>query len=595
MDGVSKYCTRIFSVPQGLLERFGSRGLFAVSGLFLLLGAVILHKAWASDDAFITFRAVQNFVEGRGLTWNVGERVQVFTHPLWMMMMSAAYAVTREMFYSCVFLGVALALTTVGLLAFRLASSWQSACLGIAALTASRAFTDYSTSGLENSLTHLLLVLLVLADSPRITTASQRIRFSLLAGLCLLTRLDLLILILPTWAVFLWRTRGGGWIRDLLIGIAPLAAWEFFSLLYFGSLLPNTAFAKLNTGIPKSDMWIQGGHYLWNSLYWDPVTLSVTLLASGYAIFCALRPARGEATPKIRASSLPPQPWTWAAGIGCMLVYVTSVGGDFMSGRFLTPPLIVGVALLVTLSLPSRATLVATGALLVLLVLPWTTPLRDREYGDEWHAAIDSYGISDERNFYREIGTLRASWGKNIWPDPKGRKKARRLLAHWPKENSSNTLLESGGLQPEDRDPPGHSDRNSGGPKRKVIVRGAVGYLGYHLGPRAHILDFYGIGDPLLSRLPAHLPDPMLAALIPRIADKGWRVGHYYRSVPAGYFDTLTAGTNVIENPALASYYAVIRTITRDPIFDLKRLKLLLEFQLGAYDHLLREAEELGY
>ena len=50
---------------------------------FLAFSAVFVNTAWLCDDIFITFRAVDNFLAGYGPVWNVGERVQVYTHPLW--------------------------------------------------------------------------------------------------------------------------------------------------------------------------------------------------------------------------------------------------------------------------------------------------------------------------------------------------------------------------------------------------------------------------------------------------------------------------------------------------------------------------------
>jgi len=38
---------------------------------------------WVCDDAFISFRYARNLVAGHGLVWNVGERVEGFTNPLW--------------------------------------------------------------------------------------------------------------------------------------------------------------------------------------------------------------------------------------------------------------------------------------------------------------------------------------------------------------------------------------------------------------------------------------------------------------------------------------------------------------------------------
>ena len=45
-------------------------GLSAGLGLYIL---VLLQNAWLCDDAFITFRTIDNFVHGYGLTWNVAE------------------------------------------------------------------------------------------------------------------------------------------------------------------------------------------------------------------------------------------------------------------------------------------------------------------------------------------------------------------------------------------------------------------------------------------------------------------------------------------------------------------------------------------
>ncbi|MBN1250426.1 MAG: hypothetical protein JXC32_22370, partial [Anaerolineae bacterium] len=67
-----------------------------VTVLLLGFGALVVRNAWLSDDAYITFRTVDNFVHGYGLTWNVAERVQVYTHPLWMFLLSGVYAITRE-------------------------------------------------------------------------------------------------------------------------------------------------------------------------------------------------------------------------------------------------------------------------------------------------------------------------------------------------------------------------------------------------------------------------------------------------------------------------------------------------------------------
>lgn len=548
------------------------------AGLTLLVG-IVVWKAWVTDDAYITFRTAQHFVEGRGLVWNAGERVQVYTHPLWMFLVSGAYALTREFFYTSIVLGVACTLAAAWLLATRVASSWHAALAGLLVLTSSRAFTDFSTAGLENPLTHLLLVLLLVTR--------RAVAFSALAGLCLLTRLDLAPLVLPAWLWVLWsaRARPRVALAAAAAGIGPAAAWEAFSLLYYGAPFPNTAYAKLNTGIPAAELAAQGLAYLRNSLLLDPPTLIA--VGAGLAVGLAAR-RTGEDPGGATPLSAPPR--VWAVGLALSLAYVVRVGGDFMSGRFLTPALCVAVGLLVSRSLPRRPALAVAAIAGVLLALPATTPFVDRSYGDAWHAAIDRHGIADERSFYDGRADLWSSWRHGEkWPDPKAFEEARWLRRHWPADWFADDLLHVGTITPADGWPPLGPIAPDGRPYDMVVVRGAVGFLGFHLGPDVHVVDYHAIGDPLLARLPMTRPDPISAGLLPKLGDRGWRVGHYYRRLPTGYVETLATGRNVIRDPALREYYDVLRRITHGPVLDGERLATIARFQLGAYDHLLRE------
>jgi arabinofuranosyltransferase len=105
-----------------------------------------------SDDAYITFRTVDNFLAGYGLRWNVGERVQTYTHPLWMFLVSGATAVLREPYYASLTLAFVCTMSALTLFARRVASSVPIAMVGLTILLFSQAFVDFSTSGLENPL-----------------------------------------------------------------------------------------------------------------------------------------------------------------------------------------------------------------------------------------------------------------------------------------------------------------------------------------------------------------------------------------------------------------------------------------------------------
>ena len=68
---------------EGLLYR---AVVFAVV-LCLLLAMLFLHARaylpFLSDDALISLRYAQRLAEGKGLTWNDGERVEGYTNFLW--------------------------------------------------------------------------------------------------------------------------------------------------------------------------------------------------------------------------------------------------------------------------------------------------------------------------------------------------------------------------------------------------------------------------------------------------------------------------------------------------------------------------------
>jgi arabinofuranosyltransferase len=101
--------------------------------LLLLFSYVFLANAWLGDDAYITFRVVWNAVNGHGLTFNPGERVQAYTHPLWMMLLTVAHGVTREFLFTTLALSWALCAAT-GVVLVRWAGdiaarrSWRPGC-----------------------------------------------------------------------------------------------------------------------------------------------------------------------------------------------------------------------------------------------------------------------------------------------------------------------------------------------------------------------------------------------------------------------------------------------------------------------------------
>src|ERR1051325_7716822 len=96
-----------------------------------VLATLIIRTAWVSDDAYLTFRTVDNFVHGVGLRWNAADRVQAYTDPLWMFVLSAVYFFTREIFYTSIAVSVALSLWAVWFIARRIALDEMAALVAV--------------------------------------------------------------------------------------------------------------------------------------------------------------------------------------------------------------------------------------------------------------------------------------------------------------------------------------------------------------------------------------------------------------------------------------------------------------------------------
>ena len=492
------------------------------------LAIVILRTAWLSDDAFISFRTIRNVVSGDGLRWNLTERVQAFAHPLWILVLSACHAVTRDLIYTTYAVSLAMTLATAALLAFRVAATPVAGLTAVVVLASSRSFVDYATSGLENPLIHLLLVgtvLVLIPDAP--WTPRRLFRLALLAALTALTRLDAILLVGPALVAVLWRVRTVRGLAAFAAGFAPLVAWEVFSIIYFGVPVPNTAYSKIPGAIPLAECMLRGIGYVRSCAAFDPLAMMAI--------------AFGALVPLVRRQ------WALAslsAGIALYTLYVVSIGGDFMAGRFFTAPLVLAVACaarVVPLALKLPALLPAIAAIGLSLSLGDHSPLlAGSDYGRGSRLAdnIDEREVADERGVYfKDTGLLRAGGllapPRHVWFDD-----GRRLA-------------------------PGSVTRVTN-----------VGFIGWTAPRDAVLFDEIALTDAFLARLPP-------------IVRPTWRPGHLDRELPVGYLETRRTGQPHFRNRDLAEYYRQLTLVTSGPIWSAERWRAIWDLNTGALQPLL--------
>src|SRR6476619_5516089 len=121
---------------------------FVRVSLLVLFTYVFLANAWIGDDAHITLRSVWHFVHGYGLSSTPDARVQAYTHPLWMLTLSAAHFFTREFFFTVTALSYIFSVIA-GVVVLRRTTTVGSAALTAVWLVSSKALIDYTASGLE--------------------------------------------------------------------------------------------------------------------------------------------------------------------------------------------------------------------------------------------------------------------------------------------------------------------------------------------------------------------------------------------------------------------------------------------------------------
>jgi arabinofuranosyltransferase len=508
--------------------------------LYLLLAfytLLVLRSAWVSDDAIITFRVVENFLAGYGLGYNPFVRVQVFTHPLWMFSISFVYLIERmfipsipnALFYVTSLLSVVFSALALFFLLTKISKQTVlSFILTVLTLSLSNSFIDYSTSGLENPLTHFLLILFVIvfiAEKPNL------LHLSFIASLVMLNRIDAFVLVAPA-LLFAWwvSTQRKSNLIKIFVGFIPIILWELFSLLYFGFLFPNTAYAKLSTGVADGALLLQGLDYLLNSINWDPIVFFtigfagvLLYLEKNWKLFCLY------------------------VGIFLYIAYIVKIGGDFMGGRFLTAPLILAVAILANQLTTKRIQLVSLCVVVLLGVFSFRSPL----WTSNAVLYLPNYPISD-RN---DVTDQRMHYFGN---DRKGQ---------------FNSFIENGFRDKEIGSKFAGSEWQFTG-FESVYIADALGKPGYGKGPNIFVLDNFALSDPILARL---------------TAAEDWSPGHFRREIPEGYVETLETGQNQITDPNLSLYYSKLQILITGRIWHWSRIVEIWKFNTGQYNYLLDE------
>lgn len=311
---------RVFSYLPGWLP--------VLIALPLLLWRADKFLPFMADDSLIVARYVERLIEGHGLTWTDGERVEGYSNLLWVVSSAAIGALGVDILDAMRLLGV-ICMTAV-LAAISYAYAPRSLVQAIPPTIAALMFVSagpvvaWAIGGLEQSMVAALLAWALALVFPILDGVDRSNRRAWLVGvpLALLcwTRPDspLFVAVFAGVIVLLGRFRRESWGLSLRVTALPVLAVGMqlaFRLIYYGDWLPNPAYIKARV---TPERVREGIEYIVGAWEWMVPALVLVGLSLTVAFIGKHQRARLMLLLCCFAG--------WAA-------YVISVGGDIFAAR----------------------------------------------------------------------------------------------------------------------------------------------------------------------------------------------------------------------------------------------------------------------
>lgn len=303
--------------------------------LFILAVACAPYRHFVADDTLISLRYAERFLQGHGLTWSEGARVEGYSNFSWVMLCAALGRLGLDLVVASKALGV-LCMSSVCVSLAAVARFGPCPSRSVFPLFVAQLFwvslgptAVWAMGGLEQP----LVVASWVAAAACLLVASSRSRampwiFWSSAALALhtLTRPDGIlqaVLLAASWIFCQDEVKARPrWIDGLLIVSLPVAAWvglTAFRYHYYDALVPNTALIKISFSLSR----LTGG------LRYVALAISSIALIIVPSLLWALY--RGRQSQALRLG------WNFLALGSVWLAYLVFIGGDiFPSHRHMT-------------------------------------------------------------------------------------------------------------------------------------------------------------------------------------------------------------------------------------------------------------------
>ena len=218
------------------------------------------------DDKYIFYSYAKNLANGQSYVFNLGERFNATTSPLYTLLLALTYTILRFLpFMTIPLIGHLIGIPSLFLICVFLMKSFKSERASLFPFVLPLVFLTNTllpqAIGMETFLTMMLaLMCLCFYVSGRLLAASLTCSFAVLA------RPDALLLALVLVSYHFIRYRRLPSISMIIVFLLPIAVWVTFSLVYFGDLIPSTLSAKLAQ--TEAGLWGRGPVFFKRLLFW---------------------------------------------------------------------------------------------------------------------------------------------------------------------------------------------------------------------------------------------------------------------------------------------------------------------------------------
>lgn len=218
--------------------------------ILIIIGiSVVFYFNFTAEDAYITYRYAENWVNTGSLVYNEGEPINAMTSPLHAVLSAALFFVTDNTVLSNKIFSLVLLLLSAVLVWYRYRKQLHLQVLTLTLLLPPCVLL-WTFGGLETPiLLFLATVAVILALHPPPFRLNFLCVIFLLASLAFLTRYDSILFFLPVTIFVASKTQSIKHVVIALVGAAILPlAWLFVSIFYYGDFLPTSFYVKTPTG-----------------------------------------------------------------------------------------------------------------------------------------------------------------------------------------------------------------------------------------------------------------------------------------------------------------------------------------------------------